>query len=185
MTGRTGAGKSTLALAAAGFIPRVVRATLTGDVASTDRTDPARRGRSAGRVGIVFSTPANQLSASKSTVHEELAFGLENLGGPARRWTPDRRRDAAALGSATWPIASRSPVGRRAAARRHREHRRDGHDVLVLDEPTAQLDPAGTAGVAGLLGELAGEGNCDPGASSHDPVDPRGDGPVPCSTTAP
>ena len=41
---------------------------------------PAPRDGWAG--GIVFSTPANQLSASKPTVREELAFGLENLGGP-------------------------------------------------------------------------------------------------------
>ena len=63
-----------------------------------------------GRVGIVFSTPANQLSASKLTVREELAFGLENLGLPRDEMdAPDRRASSAASGSPTWPSASRSP----------------------------------------------------------------------------
>ena len=83
VTGRNGAGKSTLALSAAGFIPRVVRAEIEGEVL-VDGT-PMRataRGDLVRRVGIVFSTPANQLSAARQTVREELAFGLENLGLP-------------------------------------------------------------------------------------------------------
>ena len=93
VAGRTGAGKSTLALAAAGFIPRVVRATVGGSVtiAGVDAKD-ADGSRLLGRVGIVFATPANQLSSSKLTVREELAFGLENLGVPrAEMDRPDRR----------------------------------------------------------------------------------------------
>ena len=83
VAGRTGAGKSTLALAAAGFIPRVVRARVDGRVAIDGvQTVGAAPDELLGRVGIVFATPANQLSASKQTVREELAFGLENLGLP-------------------------------------------------------------------------------------------------------
>lgn len=83
VAGRTGAGKSTLALAAAGFIPRVVRAKVDGRVV-IEGIDAATSspGELLGRVGIVFTTPSNQLSASKLTVREELAFGLENLGMP-------------------------------------------------------------------------------------------------------
>ena len=36
----------------------------------------------------MFATPANQLSASKLTVREELAFGLENLGVPREEMDP-------------------------------------------------------------------------------------------------
>src|SRR4029078_6938888 len=83
IAGRTGAGKSTLALAAAGFIPRVVRAKLEGRVVIEGQdAATAAGGALLGRVGIIFATPANQLSASKLTVREELAFGLEKLGGP-------------------------------------------------------------------------------------------------------
>ena len=93
IAGRTGAGKSTLALVAAGFIPRVVRARLTGG-ATVDGLPltGTSGGPLLGKTGIVFSTPANQLSASKLTVREELAFGLENLGVP--RTDMDARIDA-------------------------------------------------------------------------------------------
>ncbi|MFL5778289.1 MAG: ABC transporter ATP-binding protein [Chloroflexota bacterium] len=160
VAGRTGAGKSTLALAAAGFIPRVVRATIEGEllVAGLDprKADP---GELLGRVGIVFATPANQLSASKLTVREELAFGLENLAVP--RGDMDARIDAVLARLGIEALADRDPFALSGG-----EQQRVaiasviamGTASLVLDEPTAQLDPAGTGSVAELLAELAGDG---------------------------
>lgn len=160
VAGRTGAGKSTLALAAAGFIPRVVRAKLDGRVAIEGvDTASAAPGALLGRVGIVFATPANQLSASKLTVREELAFGLENLGVP--RAEMDVRIDATLARLAIGHLADREPFALSGG-----EQQRVaiasivamGTSVLVLDEPTAQLDPAGTRSVADLLDELARAG---------------------------
>jgi energy-coupling factor transport system ATP-binding protein len=160
VAGRTGAGKSTLALAAAAFIPRVVRARLDGTVA-IEGADTAGAGAGAllGRVGIVFATPANQLSASKLSVREELAFGLENLGLP--RDEMDGRIDATLERLGIGHLADREPFALSGG-----EQQRVaiasivamGTTVLVLDEPTAQLDPAGTRSVAGLLGELGRAG---------------------------
>ncbi len=158
--GRNGAGKSTLALAAAAFIPRVVRARVGGvvriageDVAATPARDLPRR------VGVVFSTPSNQLSGSKLTVREELAFGLENLG--IARGAMDARIEGtlAALGIAH--LAERLPTALSGG-----EQQRVaiaailcmGPGLLVLDEPTAQLDPAGTRAVAELLARRAADG---------------------------
>ena len=112
-----------------------------------------------GRVGIVFATPANQLSASKLTVREELAFGLENLGVP--RDEMDARIDATLERLAIGHLADREPFALSGG-----EQQRVaiasivamGTSVLVLDEPTAQLDPAGTSSVADLLDELARAG---------------------------
>ena len=161
VTGRTGAGKSTLALTAGGFIPRVVRAKLTGEVTidGIDPTLPDAGAQLIGRVGIVFSTPANQLSASKPTVREELAFGLENLGVP--REEMDGRIDGILTRLGIGHLADREPFALSGG-----EQQRVaiasivamGTNVLVLDEPTAQLDPAGTADVGALLGELAAGG---------------------------
>ncbi len=170
VAGRTGAGKSTLALAAAGFIPRVVRAKLDGRVA-IEGIDAATASGGAllGRVGIVFSTPANQLSASKLSVREELAFGLENLGVP--REEMDGRIDATLARLSIGHLADREPFALSGG-----EQQRVaiasivamGTSVLVLDEPTAQLDPAGTAGVADLLAELA-RGGTSILCVEHDP----------------
>jgi energy-coupling factor transport system ATP-binding protein len=171
VAGRTGAGKSTLTLAAAGFLPRVVRATVDGSI-RVDGVDPVRANASnlLGRVGIVFATPANQLSASKQSVREELAFGLENLGVP--RAEMDRRIDdvLARLGIAH--LAEREPFALSGG-----EQQRVaiasivamGTRVLTLDEPTAQLDPAGTDAVAGLLAELA-RGGTTILVAEHDPA---------------
>lgn len=160
IAGRTGAGKSTLALASAGFIPRVVRAVLDGAV-EIDGLDirTTAPDRLLGRVGIVFATPANQLSASKLTVREELAFGLENLGVP-RDQMDDRIEGTLARLNITH-LADREPFALSGG-----EQQRVaiasivamGTDVLVLDEPTAQLDPAGTSAVSDLLAGLAAAG---------------------------
>ena len=171
VAGRTGAGKSTLALVAAGFIPRVVRAKLSGRAAvGTLALDAADGGALLGRVGIVFSTPANQLSASKLTVREELAFGLENLGLP--RAEMDARIDAVMARLGIDHLAEREPFALSGG-----EQQRVaiasivtmGTSLLVLDEPTAQLDPAGTAAVATLLEDLARDGAAVL-CAEHDPT---------------
>ena len=170
IAGRTGAGKSTLALTAGGFVPRVVRARVGGsvriggvDALKSDGSDLA------GRVGIVFSTPANQLSGSKPTVREELAFGLENLGVP--RPEMDGRIDDVLNRLAVAHLSDRDPFTLSGG-----EQQRVaiasivvmGTSILVLDEPVAQLDPAGSRGVAALLRQLAGEGRAIL-CTEHDP----------------
>ncbi|HWO70000.1 MAG TPA: ABC transporter ATP-binding protein, partial [Actinomycetota bacterium] len=160
VAGRNGAGKSTLALAAAGLIPRVVRARVSGSVTVDGEpvlgADPARRRH---RVGIVFPSPHNQISATKFTVREELAFGLENLGVP--RAEMDERIDRVMADLGIEHLADRYPFHLSGG-----EQQRVaiaavlamGSEVLVLDEPTAQLDPAGLAAVAGILRREAGRG---------------------------
>ncbi len=153
VAGRNGAGKSTLALAAAAFIPRVVRARIGGRVAISGRVVAETPVRDLlGEVGIVFSTPSNQLSGSKLTVREELAFGLENLG--VERAAMDARIEATLDALGVGHLAERLPTALSGG-----EQQRVaiaailcmGPRFLVLDEPTAQLDPAATRAVAELL----------------------------------
>ena len=160
VTGRNGAGKSTLALAASGFIPRVVRAAVSGSVRVAGReTRDASLADLLGQVGIVFSTPSSQLSGSKLTVREELAFGLENLGVPRSEMDERIERTLAELGIRQ--LADRLPTALSGG-----EQQRVaiasilcmGPGALVLDEPVAQLDPAGTVAVADLLLERAASG---------------------------
>jgi energy-coupling factor transport system ATP-binding protein len=160
IAGRTGAGKSTLCLAAAGFVPRVVRASVTGRVAIGDiDATHAQLPDLAGRVGIVFSSPALQLSSSKPTVREELAFGLENLG--VARAEMDGRIDRVLDRLGIGHLAEREPLALSGG-----EQQRVaiasilvmGTGVIVLDEPAAQLDPQGTTDVAAVLRELAADG---------------------------
>jgi len=150
VAGENGAGKSTLALALAALIPRVIRAQVSGSI---EPSPPDAH------VGIVFSSPHNQISATKATVREELAFGLENLGVP--RADMDARIDAALAALRVDHLAERFPFELSGG-----EQQRVaiasilvmGTQVLVLDEPTAQLDPAATRLVGELVREVAGSG---------------------------
>src|SRR5687767_6398607 len=94
VAGPNGAGKSTMCLAAAGLLPRVVRAGVRGSVtvAGTVATEPGRDG-SATLAGLVLGDPAAGISGARSSVREEVAFGLENLGVP--RAAMDARIDQA------------------------------------------------------------------------------------------
>ncbi len=160
VAGRNGAGKSTLALAAAAFIPRVVKARIGGRVVVAGRPVAETTARDLlDEVGIVFSTPSNQLSGSKLTVREELAFGLENLG--VARAEMDGRIDATLDALGIGHLAERLPMALSGG-----EQQRVaiaailcmGPRLLVLDEPTAQLDPGGTRAVADLLAGRAAAG---------------------------
>jgi energy-coupling factor transporter ATP-binding protein EcfA2 len=169
VAGRNGAGKSTLALATAGFIPRIVRAKVGGairvDGEALVDADTAHAGAGGAttarrhRVGIVFSNPTNQLSATKTSVREEIAFGLENMG--IERDEMEQRLDAVLERLRIGHLAERSPFALSGG-----EQQRVaiasivamGMGVLVLDEPTAQLDPLSTQAVADLLRELAADG---------------------------
>ena len=99
------------------------------------------------------------LSTVRSTVAEELAFGLENRG-TAR---PDMLREVARIAELTGLAAL---LGRDPATLSGGELRRlaiacavvTGPDVLVLDEPLASLDAAGVIQVRDLVGRLTGAG---------------------------
>ena len=145
LVGANGAGKSTLCAALAGFVPHHFRGELSGrvcvdglDTASTPLAELVRR------VGYVFQDPFNQLSGAKLTVAEEVAFGLENLGVPHDDMGARIGVVLDMVGLSDF--AERSPyelsggeMQRLALASILVMEPR----VLVLDEPTAQLDPLG------------------------------------------
>ena len=157
IVGLTGAGKTTLALSLDGVVPHLLPGTWTGHV-RVDGQDVASRTvrEMAGTVGIVFDAPESQLS--QLTVAEEVAFGLENLGVP-----PDAmsERIAAALRLVELDgLEERSPLGlsggqqQRLAIAAVLAMR---PAVLVLDEATANLDPAGRGRMLELARRLARE----------------------------
>ena len=158
--GANGAGKSTLCYALSGFIPDFFKGDVKGslDVAGRDlcKTPVAEL---AGEVGLVFANPFNQITGARFTVREELAFGLENLGCPRDEMLG--RVDAALRLTGLEDLAERSPYAlsggqqQRVAIASVIVMR---PKVLVLDEPTSQLDPVGAREVFETLDALTGEG---------------------------
>jgi energy-coupling factor transport system ATP-binding protein len=160
LVGAGEAGKTTLCLAASGLAPRSVGGTLSGRLL-IDGEDMAGRPihELAARVGICFQNPATQLSQVADTVFEEVAFGPLNLG--LDRLETAARTEAALAAVGLAELAARDPrqlsggqmqliavAGLLAMRPPH----------LVLDEPTAQLDPAGKRLVADALRRLAAQG---------------------------
>jgi energy-coupling factor transport system ATP-binding protein len=160
VVGRSEAGKTTLCLAASGLAPRTTGGTFQGRLL-LDGEDTGRMPmhQLAGRIGIAFSNPATQLSGVASTVYEEIAFGPMNLGLP-RPEVIDRTGQALAT-LRIEPLAARDPARlsggeQQLVAIAGLLALRPAH--LVLDEPTAQLDPAGTQLVGNRLAHLAANG---------------------------
>src|SRR5215212_1021599 len=153
--GPSGCGKSTLALCLNGAVPQAIEGDLHGAV-RIDGLDTRRASLAdlAQRVGIVFQDPEAQFCML--SVEDEVAFGLENLAVP--RADMDRRIDAA-LGQVGLASRRRDRIERLSGGQKQRLALAcvlaQEPDVLVLDEPTAQLDPASAAELLALLGEIS------------------------------
>lgn len=160
LAGASEAGKTTLCLVVAGIAPRTVGGRIRGTISlDGETTDHWPMHRLSGRIGIGFQNPASQLSQVSGTVFEEVAFGPMNLG-------IDRddvlERTWSALDAMRIPdLADRDP--RRLSGGQQQLVAMAGllalrPQHLVLDEPTAQLDPAGTLLVADAIQRLASGG---------------------------
>jgi energy-coupling factor transport system ATP-binding protein len=152
--GATGAGVSTLLTALDGVVPQLVRGEAWGSitVAGRDpRVTPVHE--MAGTVGLVFDDPG--LAAGQPTVADEVAFGLENLGVPPGTMGPRIAAALDAVGLAGFEdrlpaTLSGGELQRLAIAGAIAS----GSPVLVLDEPSANLDPVGRRAVYGILRHL-------------------------------
>jgi energy-coupling factor transporter ATP-binding protein EcfA2 len=160
LVGRNGAGKSTLCLVASGLAPASIGGELTGDVlVDGSSTRGVRPHEIAGRVGIVFASPTSQLSGITGTVFEEVALGSVNLGLSLGDTVSRARAAIEALGIGD--LAERAPdrlSGGQTQLVAVASMLAMGPRHLVLDEPTAELDPEGRALVREALRGLAGSG---------------------------
>jgi energy-coupling factor transporter ATP-binding protein EcfA2 len=150
LMGPSGSGKSTLLRALAGLVPHFHGGQFSGQVEiggqDTRRTRPAEL---AGTVATLFQDPEDQVVFTR--VEAEVAFGLENVGtAPAQI----ARRAGAALEA----VGAGHLADRRVAELSGGELQRVclasvlalEPRLLLLDEPTSQLDPDGAAAAIDL-----------------------------------
>ena len=157
ITGPSGGGKSSLCRCFNGLIPHFYGGRVTGNVAvqGTDVISHSTK-ELATKVGMIFQDPENQLVAMD--VEREIAFGLENLAFPKMLIAKRLEESLDTLGI---------------SALRHRQvHELSGGEkqkvaiasvlalhpsILVLDEPTSELDPKSAEEVLSVVERLNDE----------------------------
>ncbi|GHE06744.1 energy-coupling factor ABC transporter ATP-binding protein [Streptomyces alanosinicus] len=160
VVGADGAGKSTLAGVISGVVPHMTGGETTGWARIGSRMlaeTPASE--LVGEVALVMQNPFNQLSGARFSLREEIAFGLENLG--VDRAEMVRRVEQVMADLRLTALADLSPyemsggqqqllaIGSALVMR---------PAVMVLDEPTSQLDAVGAGVVFDALETLRTQG---------------------------
>lgn len=158
--GENGAGKSTLNQALIGLVPQFYKGAYGGKVIVNGKeAGNTPVAQMCGNVGLVFQNPFNQLSGAKDTVYDEVAFGMQNLGVP--REEMHKRAEEALKLLDIWQYRERNPFDlsggqmQRVAIASVLVMR---PDVMVLDEPTSQLDPEGSEEVFRAVEKLTKSG---------------------------
>lgn len=144
--GNNGSGKTTLCNTIRGFVPHFYKGDLEGEVIieQTNMTD-YQLGQLGEKVGYVFQNPFIQVSGVKDNVFEEIAYGLENLGVPVEE-IKVRVEEVLKLVKIEH-LRDKNPFGL-SGGQRQRVALASiivmDPEILVIDEPTSQLDPIGT-----------------------------------------
>ena len=160
IVGKNLSGKSTLCQALVGLVPHFYKGAYGGsvivdglEVSKTEISDLSQK------VGIVFQNPFTQVTGSKLTVYEEIAFGLENMG--ISRGEMRERIDQSLKLLDIYKFKDRNPFDlsggqmQRMAIASIIAMR---PEIIVLDEPTSQLDPQGSEEVFKAIQNLSKAG---------------------------
>ena len=158
--GANASGKTTLCNLIRGLCPNFYRGTLEGQVLFNGiPLSQADEQRIAVEIGFVFQNPFLQISGIRETVFEEVGLGLENLGLPRGEILERVMRVSKSIhieelldknpmelsGGQCQRVAFASIIAMDA-------------DVMVIDEPTSQLDPEGTKDIFEIIRHLKKRG---------------------------
>jgi energy-coupling factor transport system ATP-binding protein len=158
--GPNGAGKSTLCKSLNGLVPHFYGGAIAGTV-SIAGMDTMKHtvAQLSLKVGLVFQDPTNQFSGVSTRVDEEVAFGMSMMGYPREEMRPRIEEALRAVGLEK--LKDRSPYElsggqqQRLAIATVLAVR---PEIIVMDEPTAQLDPIGKTEVLQTMRELNRQG---------------------------
>ncbi|BCL82423.1 ABC transporter ATP-binding protein [Ktedonobacteria bacterium brp13] len=154
LAGPSGCGKSTLALAVAGLIPSRITGRLRGSVyLGEQNVSKMEIQQSSQQIGMVFQSPEEQLI--HLDVDAEVAFGPENLSLPRAEI---EQRVASSLAYTGMEQFRKQEIYALSGGQKQRiaiaATLAMQPKVLVLDEPTSDLDPLGTQEVLSVLRRL-------------------------------
>ena len=158
--GKNGSGKTTLCNVLRRFVPNFYKGELKGRITLEGKELKDYSAKEiVQKVGFVFQNPFTQISGVKETVFEEIAFGLENLALDAE-YIRKRVEETLKLlhieelkdknpyelsGGQGQKVALASIIAM-------------DPEIMVIDEPTSQLDPKGTEEIFEIIDILKKEG---------------------------
>ena len=158
--GKNGSGKTTFCNMLRRFVPDFYKGELTGTITLEDKElkDYSQK-ELVQKIGFVFQNPFTQISGVKDTVFEEIAYGLENLGLDKEEIISKVEKILKLL--EIEKLRDRNPYdlsgGQKQRVALASIIAMDP-DILVIDEPTSQLDPKGTEDIFKIINLMANEG---------------------------
>lgn len=152
IVGENGSGKTTLCAILRGFAPSFYQGEIEGEVLVYGKPIGEYGGELATKIGYVFQNPFTQISGVKETVFEEVAYGLENFGVPVDEIV--QRVEAIMKLTHIDSLAEKNPL-ELSGGQMQRVALASvivlEPDILIIDEPTSQLDPQGTESVFEII----------------------------------
>ena len=158
--GKNGSGKTTFCNMLRRFVPDFYKGELKGKITLEDKElkDYSQK-ELVQKIGFVFQNPFTQISGVKDTVFEEIAYGLENLGLDKEEIISRVEKILKLL--EIEKLRDRNPYdlsgGQKQRVALASIIAMDP-DILVIDEPTSQLDPKGTEDIFKIINLMANEG---------------------------
>ena len=158
--GKNGSGKTTFCNMLRRFVPDFYKGELTGKITLEDKElkDYSQK-ELVQKIGFVFQNPFTQISGVKDTVFDEIAYGLENLGLYKEEIISRVEKILKLL--EIEKLRDRNPYdlsgGQKQRVALASIIAMDP-DILVIDEPTSQLDPKGTEDIFKIINLMANEG---------------------------
>ena len=153
IVGPNGCGKTTICNIIRGLIPSFHGGEVEGSVEIFGKsTKEISEEEKAKRIGFVFQNPFTQNSGIKETVFEEIAFGLENMG-------VDREEIITKVMDIISLLQIEAFMFKHPCELSGGQRQRvalasiivQDPDIIVIDEPTSQLDPKGTEDVFEII----------------------------------
>ena len=158
--GKNGSGKTTFCNMLRRFVPDFYKGELTGTITLEDKElkDYSQK-ELVQKIGFVFQNPFTQISGVKDTVFDEIAYGLENLGLDKEEIISKVEKILKLL--EIEKLRDRNPYDL-SGGQKQRVALASiiamNPDILVIDEPTSQLDPKGTEDIFKIINLMANEG---------------------------
>ena len=160
LVGANGSGKTTVCNIVRGFIPRFHTGEISGSVLiNGEDISDTNLGLLGLQIGFVFQNPFVQISGSKDTVYEEVAFGLENLGVDVA--TIHERVEETLDLINIQHLRDKNPVDLSGGQKQRVAFASTiamDPPIFVIDEPTSQLDPQGTNEIFEIISLLKSRG---------------------------